>query len=469
MSFRERRERDEQRARERALVGMRYIVISALARFVQTMGSAAIFDAVDAALAQLIASARHLGDPEGVKGLWITMATCRLIDEQRSADVIHREPVAVEEHAQALAVSVSGELGQLTEDGRQWWRVQEILDSVGGELRRWADAYLRRVVAGSLKVGAQPRGLSKELGWTASKTKDVSERARVKMAAFIGERASGSVCADRQALLDSFIATSRGHGQDAALDEERFVAVVAHVGGCEECWLAWRDRRRTLLGRVAGVLALPVDVVGWAARKVHELAGGVDVATLSVRQRLGLGGGASAAAAGGGAATVGTKAAAVCAAAVCAAGAGGELVGVVVPIVSKSAQHEPRKHHARQHARPARQVVRPANVVAPTPVSPARPPAQAPSVAETAAAPEERFTPGDLPPASSTSPTGSSADSTGSSAPGDLPSVSSTSSGGSSAGSPSGGLGTPAPPPAPPPASAAGGGGGHCVLGELGC
>jgi hypothetical protein len=46
---------------------------------------------------------------------------------------------------------------------------------------------------------------------------------------------------------------------------------------------------------------------------VHELAGSVDIAMLSVRQRLGLGGGAGAAAAGGGAATVGSKAAAVCA------------------------------------------------------------------------------------------------------------------------------------------------------------
>ncbi|MCA1677484.1 MAG: hypothetical protein LC777_00310 [Actinobacteria bacterium] len=30
----------------------------------------------------------------------------------------HREPVALDEHAQALTVSVSGELGELTEDAR---------------------------------------------------------------------------------------------------------------------------------------------------------------------------------------------------------------------------------------------------------------------------------------------------------------------------------------------------------------
>ncbi|MCA1701629.1 MAG: hypothetical protein LC790_23150, partial [Actinobacteria bacterium] len=333
MSFRERRERHEQRARERALVAMRYIVISALARFVQTMGSAAILDAVDAALAQLIGDAKHLGDPADIKGLWIKMATCRLIDEQRSADVIHRERVAVEEHAQALAVSVSGELGALTEEGRQWWRVQEILNSVDGDLRRWAEAYLHRVIAGSLDVGAQPRGLPKELGWTASKTNDVSEGARLKMVAFVKERASGDVCSDRQALLDSFIATSRRDGEAAALDEQRFVAVLAHIGGCEECWLAWRARRRTLLGRVPPILALPFGAVAWGARalqaKLSEAATSVELATLSVRQRLGLGGGAGAAAAGGGAATVGTKAAAVCATAVCAAGAGGELAGIL--------------------------------------------------------------------------------------------------------------------------------------------
>ncbi|MCA1699546.1 MAG: hypothetical protein LC790_11865 [Actinobacteria bacterium] len=43
---------------------------------------------------------------------------CRLINQQKSAEMAHREPVALDEHAQALTVSVSGELGELTEDAR---------------------------------------------------------------------------------------------------------------------------------------------------------------------------------------------------------------------------------------------------------------------------------------------------------------------------------------------------------------
>ena len=361
--------------------------------------------------------------------------------------------------------------------------MQEILNSVDGDLRRWAEAYLHRVIAGSLDVGAQPRGLPKELGWTASKTKDVSERARLKMVAFVEERASGDVCADRQALLDSFIATSRRDGEAAALDEQRFVAVLAHVGGCEECWLAWRARRRTLLGRVPPVLTLPFGAVAWGARalqaKLSDAATSLELATLSVRQRLGLGGGAGAAAAGGGAATVGTKAAAVCATAVCAAGAGGELAGVLPPIVPQRAQHEPRKHTPGHHGRPARQAVTAGShrvlTPAPAPATPARAPVS--SVADTPVAPEEHFTLGDLPPASSTSRARSSHDSPrgSSSAPGDLPSASSTSAGGSSNHSLGEGSSAPAdlpsasatPPPPPPPAADAGGA--HCVLGDLEC
>jgi hypothetical protein len=101
MSFRERRERDEQRARERTVVGMRDLVISAQAGFLGSLGSAAIEDAVDEALARM-KSTERLGDPERVKGLWIYRASCRLINQQKSAEMAHREPVALDEHAQAL-------------------------------------------------------------------------------------------------------------------------------------------------------------------------------------------------------------------------------------------------------------------------------------------------------------------------------------------------------------------------------
>ncbi|MCA1677485.1 MAG: hypothetical protein LC777_00315 [Actinobacteria bacterium] len=318
----------------------------------------------------------------------------------------------------------------------------------------WADALAERVLNGSLKPGALPRGLSTQLGWTASKTHDVSERARLKMVAFVQERASGRVCADRQALLQRFIATdtSRDDGQRPALDLKRYMAVLLHVGGCHECSLAWRERHRKFLGPVPGVLALPFGAVAWAKRVLHELASSVDIATLSVRQRLGLGGGASVVT-GGGAATLATKTATVCAAAACAVGAGSEVV-ILAPIapnpVHQTARKHPARHHAsREHARPVVTPTR-SRVTTPAPAPPTRPAAQATSVADTPVAPEQDFTPGDLPPASSTSAGSSSKHSLGegSSAPGDLPSASAT-------------------PPAPPPP--AGADGAHCVLGDLEC
>lgn len=479
MSFRERRERDERRARERAVVGMRDLVIAAQSGFLGSLGSAAITDAVDEALAGM-KPAERVGDPEQVRGVWIHRATCRLIDQQRSAEVLHREPVALDEHAQALTVSVSGELGELGEDARQCWRVEEIVESVQDEDQAWGHAFAERVLDGSLEPGAQPRGLPQQLGWTTEQTKLASRRARRAMAAFIQQRASGEVCRKRQALLDSFIATdtAAGEGRRPVLDQERYLAMIFHLGACQECSLAWRARRATLAHRVAPLLALPLDAVSWVARVARDLASSVDIATLSVRQRLG----ASAATIGGGAATVGTKTTAVCAAAVCAAGAGagGELAGVLPPIVPQRAQHEPRKHTPRHDPRPARQTVRPASAVTPAPASPAPAPAPAPaqasSVPDRPVAPEEHFTLGDLPPASSTSRGRSSHDSPRgrSSAPGDLPPASSTSSGGSSKDSSGGGLSAPGdlpsasatPPPPPPPAGADGA---HCVLGDLEC
>jgi hypothetical protein len=466
MNVRERRERDEQRARERGLVGMREMVIAAQSGFLWALGSAAITDCVDEVLARMTPEER-VGDPEQVRGLWIYRATCRLINLQESAEMRLRDPVAIDEHAQALAVSVCGDVVELSEEARQCWRVEEVVHRVHDADQAWGQAYAERVLDASVDPGAQPRGLGQQLGWTPEQTRNASRRARATMAAFVQERASGEVCRDRQALLDSFIATNdrRGRAHSQVLDQERFLAMVFHIGGCHDCALAWRARRTALASRVSGVLALPLGAVSWAARVVQDLASSVDVATLSLRQRLGLGGGTGIAAT-----TISAKTAAVCATAVCTVGAGGaELAGVLPPIVPATTHHLARKHAARHHARPAREVVTPAIAVTPAPAGPTRPPAQATSVADTPASPEERFTPGDLPPASSTSPDGASAGSVGvrSSAPSDLPSASSTSAGGSSTSSPDLGSVTPAPPPAPPPPTA--GDGAHCVLGDLGC
>ncbi|HEX8156356.1 MAG TPA: hypothetical protein VF526_03120, partial [Solirubrobacteraceae bacterium] len=319
MTIRERRERDRQRARERALVGMREIVIAAQSGFLASLGSAAVIDCVDDTLARMTPD-ECVGDPEEVRGMWIYRTTCGLIKLAQSAEVRHRDPVAIDEHAQALTVSVSGELGELTEDARQCWRLEEILDSVQDDEQLWADALAERVLDGSLDPGALPRGLPKKLGWTASKTNDVSERARLKMTAFVQDRASGRVCADRQALLERFVATDTGGGADGhgpVLDVKRYLTMLLHVGGCHECSLVWRERRRKILGVLPGVLTLPFGAVAWAKRVLYDLASSVDVATLSVRQRLGLGGGASVVT-GGGAATLAAKTATVCAAAACA-------------------------------------------------------------------------------------------------------------------------------------------------------
>ena len=471
MNARERRERDQQRARESALVGMREIVIAAQAVFLASLGSAAVIDCVDDALARMTPD-ECVGDPEEVRGKWIYRATCLLIKLAQSAEMRHRDPIAIDEHAQALALSVSGDVVALSEEARQCWRMEEVVHRVHEEDQPWSQAYAERVLDRSLDPGAQPRGLPQALGWTTQETKNASRRARRAMVAFIKERASGEVCRDRQALLDSFIATdsARGDDQHTVLDQKRFLEMIFHLGGCHDCALAWRARRATLAGRVAPLLALPLDAVSWAARVARDLAGSLELATLSVRQRLGLGGTSVVVT------TISGKTAAVCATAVCAVGAGSaELAGVLPPIAPDRVNHVARKHAADQHAwrTHARPVVTPAtySAVTPAPAPPTRPPAT--SAADAPAVPEDDFTPGDLPEASSTSPGGSSAGSAGggSSSPGDLPSASSTSTGGSSTGSPDLGSSAPVTPPPPPPPTpaAASGDGVHCVLGELGC
>ena len=70
-----------------------------------------------------------------MKALWIVCAQRRLIDQRRCAESARRDPVAVGDHAQALAVSVSGDVTQLTEDARQWWRIREVLSTLSGDQR----------------------------------------------------------------------------------------------------------------------------------------------------------------------------------------------------------------------------------------------------------------------------------------------------------------------------------------------
>jgi DNA-directed RNA polymerase specialized sigma24 family protein len=324
--------RDEFR-RERALIAMRDAVVAATTSYMPTAGSSATLEAVDEALAQLVATRQHVGDADEVKALWITYARRRLIDEHRSAEAKHRDAITVDEHAHALAVAAPADTGEPTDERRAHLRVREILSVLHGEQRRWAQAWYREVL--SLPAGAQPRGLPDVLGWSSAKTEKTSQRARRKMAAFITERQTGVLCAEQRTLLDAFIAASApDRGQSEALDDQRYEALVLHVAGCEDCWALWDARRRSLRARCHAIVLLPLDALSAAghalADRLAAAAAGAHSATQALLGRLGLGGaGAGAAALGSSAATISTKTAAVCVGVVCAATAGGEIAGVL--------------------------------------------------------------------------------------------------------------------------------------------
>lgn len=429
MSVLARRARDDELERHRALLAMRDSVVSATAAQLPKGGSSATFEAVDDALEQLLDAGAHVGDLALVKARWITWAKRRLIDTHRSAEFKLREVAPVDQHEQALAHRADEDPLAGGEDTRQWWRLQEILQSLSGPQREWAQAWLAQV-SGSLAAGAQPRGLHEELGWPVAKTKKTAQRARRKMAAFIEQRSSGEVCSDRQALMDAFISATAAAGArrraGADLDDQRYEAVLLHIAGCEDCFGAWRTRRRALPSRCGAIFMFPLDslaATGQAiAGKLAGLLSGVQQTTVSLLGRVGLGGGATAAA-GGSAAAISTKTAAVCVGVVCAAGAGvGEIAGVLPPIARKDPP--PQRQEAIRKPPPA-------PAVQPTASSPSRAASAStrpslstshttttssttrstPAVTRTTALPRRRITPGDLPTAS-TSPGPSSPTST---------------------------------------------------------
>jgi DNA-directed RNA polymerase specialized sigma24 family protein len=348
LSVRARRGRHEQFQRERAVVRLRDAVLAAVApAFVARVGSSAVCEAVDEALAQLVAAGGHLAEPDEVKALWITCARRRLIDEQRSAESRYRDVAAPvgDEAGWSPAGHGWGEPTRLTEDERQWWRIREILSVLRNDQRIWAEAWYDRVLSASRVSGGQPRGLAEALGWSPAKTKSVSRRARMRMAAFIDDRMRGAVCAEQRGLMDALIVAGR-QGRDTGLDERCYENVLTHVAGCEDCWEAWHARRRALLGRCRAVLAVPIDIVAVAAHTLAAKFFGLAVETHMQAQelpvRVGIGG---AAAAGGGAATIGAKATAVCVGLACAT-TGGELAGVL-PVISLEPVTEVRSSAAR--------------------------------------------------------------------------------------------------------------------------
>ena len=357
MNLQARRERDNEAERDRALLQMRETVISAMPQLA-SLGSAPVAEAVDEALEQMRAAGKHLaGKPQDAKRLWIFCARRRLIDRHRSAETRHRERAPVDEHTQALALGgvANLDLGDLSEDDPDWWRTLEILDVLPGDQGLWGKAWFAQLDAGH----TQPRGLAEELGWSRSYTEKVAQRAKAKMEAFLSRRAAGSVCDARQAVLDSFILTSAGRTEEAGvhkLSDERFRAVLIHLMGCTDCRTAWKTRRPNLLARYSAILVFPLNHVAAALAALREKLRGLgshaERATLSLYQRLGIGGGASATAAGGGVATFGTKAAALCGAAVCAVGGGTAAVVTEIPslLTPPVKAHHQAQHHAAKAA-----------------------------------------------------------------------------------------------------------------------
>lgn len=391
---------------------MRDAVVCAVApAYVGRVGSSSVYEAVDEALAQIVAADAHLGEPEQVKALWITCARRRLIDELRSAEARHRDGTPVEESSTALDSTRlrDGDLSPLADDARQEWRIRELLSVLRGDQRRWAEAWYDEVLSGSRPSGAQPRGLGDALGWSPSKTKSVSQRARKRMAAFIDDRARGVVCEEQRVLLDAYVTTGRRRrGHD--LGDERYKAALVHVAGCEDCFAAWHTRRRSLPVRCGAILTLPLDGLSDALQglsaKVTCLAMGAYGQAASLLGRLGIGG----AAAGGGIATIGGKTTAVCVGVVCAATAGGEIAGVLPPIPIEPAQHKseeparpkpselPTDSSASVVAQPVAPVAPPAEPAATTTTPP--PPATSEPIVNKPEPPAAE-TPGDLPSAAS--------------------------------------------------------------------
>jgi DNA-directed RNA polymerase specialized sigma24 family protein len=381
MSWRERRDRERKAAREHALFVQRAKVLGALAPLREVAGSAAIEDAVAEGLLQLLGHPAAQGDPGQAVGLWITFATRRLVDERGSAHERLRDGVGVDEHPQALAVTVADGLELGEEEERQWARIRELFDELEGEYQRWGVLWQHKVISGSLKVGAQPRGIGGELGWSASKTKSVSKRARLRLAAFIELRASGAVCEATQALLADLHAAQPG-GPGPVGDAQRYEALLAHVEGCEDCSVAWRTRQAQPRPHLAFVL--PTVLLGWLQRRLAA---------------------AGAALAGSGLATKAT----VCAGVLCA---GGALVDAAPSILPIHAHHR-SPHAARPSSPPPRPRPLPPQLpLAPQPQPPAPaaprprprvhhatvPPVAAPAGASSAGASSAGFTPGDLPP-----------------------------------------------------------------------
>src|SRR4051794_41092003 len=118
-------------------VQMRASVVSAVApAYGGRTGSSAVPEAVDEALAQIVAAHGQLGEPEQGTAVWVTSARRRLIDELRSAEAKHGDATPVDDAATTARLPGHADLSQLTNDDRQEWRIREILSVLRGDQLR---------------------------------------------------------------------------------------------------------------------------------------------------------------------------------------------------------------------------------------------------------------------------------------------------------------------------------------------
>ncbi len=456
MSVLARRRREQDDAGRRALLGTRDSVIAAVTGRMPQAGSLAIEEAVDGALEQLLGQRAERCELGYARRWWIAWAQRRLVDKHRTAAHMHRDPVPVDEHPHVLSQHTSEDPFAQLDEELVTARLAELVASLAGPQREWAEtlfAQLQRAAAADQRGDDPPVALPlhEVLGWSAAKEKKTAQRARETMTAFVNERSAGTICSRRQAVLDVYITATGDVGatQSAGADRREFQAVALHLAGCLECQIAWAQRRSSLLGRFGAFVLGPLDALAAGAHALADkLAGvwtGTQQLTLSLLQRLGIGSGAAA----GGAITLTGKTAAVCAGLVCAATAGGELTGVLPPILPNSAQHK----RVDATSKPAPPALPARSSSGPVAVTPPPPPARAASSAKTHHSSATRT--------ATTAQRASSAPTSSTSlprvTPGDLPLASNTASP-----TPT----KPSPPPAavPPPASTP-----NCFPGDLGC
>ena len=440
MSALARRRREEDDAGRRALLAMRDSVTKAVARQMPWAGLFAVEEGVEHALEELLKKDAHRCEPALARNWWISWAKLAVINIGHGAAFRQRARLPVDEHPQALTQGVEDEALELLDDEVSLARLEEILTVLKGPQREWAQALFAQVTSGD---GEPTRDVGVLLGWSPAKTKKTAERACTTMTEFIKDRATGKVCSRRQAVLDAYITATEGcaGAPPAAAAGREFAAVALHLAGCPECQVAWHRRRTSLLARCGALIMVPLDSLAAAAQplagKLAGVCSGAHNATLSLLQRVGLGGGA--AAAGGGAAALGAKTTAVCVGLACAAGAGvAEIAGVLPPTAPSKSENADLK--AAQTPRP-----KPTPAVRSVGRTPPPPPAAvrraSSSSTRTRTAPRPTVTP---PPPPAVATSGSQAYT-----PGDLPTAP---------------LAPPPPPPPPPPAATT-----RCVPGDLGC